>query len=111
MMNHLTVAQNIFIGREAMSGKLINDKKMNEDARALFERLNIEIDPAEMMGNLTVGKQQMCEIAKAISREVKLIVFDEPTAALTDAEIEELFRSPRFEGKRARHYLYFPPHG
>ncbi len=92
MMNHLTVAQNIFIGREAMSGKLINDKKMNEDARALFERLNIEIDPAEMMGNLTVGKQQMCEIAKAISREVKLIVFDEPTAALTDAEIEELFK-------------------
>ena len=92
MMNHLTVAQNIFIGREMMSGKLINDRKMNEEAKKLFEKLNIDIDPSETMGNLTVGKQQMCEIAKAISKDAKLIVFDEPTAALTDSEIEELFK-------------------
>lgn len=92
MMNHLTVAQNIFIGREVMNGKIINDKKMCDDAAALFKKLNIEIDPTAVMGDLTVGKQQMCEIAKAISREVKLIVFDEPTAALTDTEIEELFK-------------------
>ncbi len=92
MMNHLTVAQNIFIGREIMTGKLINDRKMNEEAKKLFQKLNIEIDPAETMGNLTVGKQQMCEIAKAISKDAKLIVFDEPTAALTDSEIEELFK-------------------
>lgn len=92
MMNHLTVAQNIFIGREVMNGKIINDKKMCDDAAALFKKLNIEIDPTAVMGELTVGKQQMCEIAKAISREVKLIVFDEPTAALTDTEIEELFK-------------------
>lgn len=92
MMNHLTVAQNIFIGREMMHGKLIDDKKMNEAAAILFQRLNIEIDPTEMMGNLTVGKQQMCEIAKAISREAKIIVFDEPTAALTETEIDELFK-------------------
>ena len=71
MMNHLTVAQNIFIGREKMNGKLINDKKMNEEAAKLFERLNININPAEKMGNLTVGKQQMCEIAKAISRDAR----------------------------------------
>ncbi|KAI4448741.1 Ribose import ATP-binding protein RbsA [Eubacterium plexicaudatum ASF492] len=92
MMNHLTVAQNIFIGREAMSGKLINDKKMNEEAEKLFQKLNIKIDPSEKMGNLTVGKQQMCEIAKAISHDAKVIVFDEPSAALTEAEIEELFK-------------------
>lgn len=92
MMNHLTVAQNIFIGREAMSGKLINDKKMNEEAEKLFQKLNIKIDPTEKMGNLTVGKQQMCEIAKAISHDAKVIVFDEPSAALTEAEIEELFK-------------------
>ncbi len=92
MMNHLTVAQNIFIGREMMNGKLINDKKMNEEAKKLFERLNIDIDPAETMGNLTVGKQQMCEIAKAISHEAKVIIFDEPSAALTEAEIEQLFK-------------------
>ena len=62
MMNHLTVAQNIFIGREIMNGKLINDAKMNQEAAKLFDRLNIKIDPTEKMGNLTVGRQQMCEI-------------------------------------------------
>ncbi len=106
MMNHLTVAQNIFIGREAMNGRIINDKKMNEDAAALFRRLNIKIDPAAVMGDLTVGKQQMCEIAKAISREVKLIVFDEPTAALTDAEIEELFKIIRDLRERGLGIIY-----
>lgn len=92
MMNHLTVAQNIFIGREIMKGKLIDDEKMNQEAARLFQMLKIDIDPKEKMGNLTVGKQQMCEIAKAISHEAKVIVFDEPSAALTEAEIEELFK-------------------
>ncbi len=92
MMNHLTVAQNIFIGREMMSGKLISDKKMNEEAKKLFDKLNIDIDPTEKMGNLTVGRQQMCEIAKAISHDAKVIIFDEPSAALTEAEIDELFK-------------------
>jgi ribose transport system ATP-binding protein len=64
---------------------------MNEEAAKLFKLLNIDIDPAETMGNLTVGKQQMCEIAKAISRDARLIIFDEPTAALTDSEIDKLF--------------------
>lgn len=91
LINHLTVAQNIYIGREMMNGNLINDKMMNEEAAKLFKLLSIDIDPAETMGNLTVGKQQMCEIAKAISRDAKVIIFDEPTAALTDAEIDKLF--------------------
>ena len=92
MMNHLTVAQNIFIGREIMKGSLIDDAKMNEEAKKLFDKLNIDIDPTEKMGNLTVGKQQMCEIAKAISHDAKVIIFDEPSAALTESEIEELFK-------------------
>ena len=92
MMNHLTVAQNIFIGREYMKGFLIDDARMNLEARKLFDQLGIDINPAEKMGNLTVGKQQMCEIAKAISHEAKVIIFDEPSAALTEAEIEELFK-------------------
>ena len=92
MMGHLTVAQNIFIGREYMNGKLIDDKKMNEEAKKLFDQLGINIDPKETMSRLTVGKQQMCEIAKAISHEAKVIIFDEPSAALTEAEIEELFK-------------------
>lgn len=92
MLGHLTVAQNIFIGREFKKGIRIDDKKMNEEAAKLFDRLHIDIDPAETMSNLTVGKQQMCEIAKAISHEAKVIIFDEPSAALTEAEIEELFK-------------------
>lgn len=92
MLNHLTVAQNIFIGREFRKGFRIDDKKMNQEAKKLFERLNIDIDPTETMGNLTVGKQQMCEIAKAISHKAKIIIFDEPSAALTETEIEELFK-------------------
>ena len=92
MLGHLTVAQNIFIGREPKKGGLIDDAKMNKEAKKIFETLNIDINPKERMSNLTVGKQQMCEIAKAISHEAKVIVFDEPSAALTEAEIAELFK-------------------
>lgn len=92
MMNDLTVAQNLFIGREERKGLFIDDRKMNERARELFQTLKININPAEKIGNLTVGKQQMVEIAKAISSKAKIIIFDEPTAALTDSEIEELFK-------------------
>lgn len=92
MLGHLTVAQNIFIGREFKKGISIDDKKMNEEARKLFDRMHIDIDPTETMSRLTVGKQQMCEIAKAISHKAKVIIFDEPSAALTEAEIEELFK-------------------
>ncbi|MDR1157790.1 MAG: sugar ABC transporter ATP-binding protein [Oscillospiraceae bacterium] len=93
MLNHLTVAQNVFIGREPMRGKVIDDTKMNRDAHVLFQKLGIDIDPKATMGSLTIGRQQMCEIAKAISTEASVIVFDEPTAALTDSEIEELFKT------------------
>lgn len=92
MLSHLTVAQNIFIGREFKKGPGIDDKRMNDETEKLFQKLNMDIDPKGLMGNLTVGKQQMCEIAKAISHEAKIIVFDEPSAALTETEIEELFK-------------------
>ncbi len=92
MVNHLTVAQNIFIGREPKKGLFIDDTKMIEESRKLFDMLGIDIDPKENMGKLTVGLQQMCEIAKAISHKARVIVFDEPTAALTDEEIQQLFK-------------------
>ena len=92
MRGHLTVAQNIFVGREPRKGIMIDDARMNTEARKLFEQLSIDIDPRETMSHLTVAKQQMCEIAKAISHEAKVIIFDEPTAALTDTEIEQLFK-------------------
>lgn len=96
MMNHLTVAQNIFIGREPMkAGCFIDDKKMEADTRTLFNRIGMHIDPSAVLGTLTVGKQQMVEIAKAVSRESKLLILDEPTAALTQFEVEELFNIMR----------------
>lgn len=92
MMNHLTVAQNIFIGREPHKNKFtIDDKQMELDAQALFERIGVVIDPSVTLGTLTVGKQQMVEIAKAISRDCKLLILDEPTAMLTQTEVDELF--------------------
>ena len=92
MMNDLTVAQNLFIGQERMNGFFIDDKKMEKDAEELFKKLNVDIKPGAKIGELTVGKQQMVEIAKAISTNAKVIVFDEPTAALSTSEIEELFK-------------------
>ena len=106
MMNDLTVAQNLFIGHEEMNGFLIDDKKMNEKASELFKVLKIDINPAEKIGNLTVGKQQMVEIAKAISSKAKVIIFDEPTAALTDSEIEELFKVIRDLKKQGTGMVY-----
>lgn len=106
MLGHLTVAQNIFIGREFKKGIRIDDRKMNEEAKKLFDKLNIHIDPSETMGNLTVGKQQMCEIAKAISHDAKIIVFDEPSAALTESEIEELFKIIRDLRKQQLGIIY-----
>ena len=100
MLGHLTVAQNLFIGREFKKGIKIDDKKMNEEAKKLFDKLNVDIDPREKMANLTVGKQQMCEIAKAVSFDAKVIIFDEPSAALTESEIEEMFKIIRDLKKR-----------
>lgn len=93
MMNHLTVAQNIFIGRESMMGGYwIDDAAMIRKTRELFDYIGINIDPTVKLGSLTVGKQQMVEIAKAVSHNTKLLILDEPTAALTQTEIEELFK-------------------
>lgn len=93
MMEHLTVAQNIYIGRETMKGGglFLDDKSQNKRAQELFKRLNMNIDPSETLSRLTIGKQQMVEIAKAVSHDLKVLILDEPTAALTETEIDELF--------------------
>ena len=93
MMDHLTVAQNIFVGRESVKfgGLFLDEKTLNLRTERLFERLNMKIDPTEKLGRLTVGKQQMVEIAKAVSHNLKVLILDEPTAALTETEIDELF--------------------
>ena len=93
LMNHLTAAQNMFIGREPrLPGGLLDHKKLNNDAAELLERLGVKIDPRIQVGKLTVASQQLLEIAKALSFNSKVLIMDEPTAALNDAEVETLFR-------------------
>lgn len=89
---HMTVAENIFLGREATKGfGWVNSKKMVEDARKLFETLQIDIDPNAKMIDLSIANTQMVEIAAAISYNADLIIMDEPTSAITDKEVEQLF--------------------
>lgn len=90
MMPHLSVADNIFIGREYMAGPFLDVKRTNREAEKVLQSLNINIDPQTKMQDLTVAKQQMVEIAKALSFKAEVLIMDEPTAALTDSEIESL---------------------
>jgi len=93
LMNDLTAAQNIFIGREPKRafGFFLDEEALNRDAATIFERMNLRLDPRVEVGKLTVAKQQMVEIAKALSFRSKVLIMDEPTAALNSAEIAELF--------------------
>ncbi|MGG3306082.1 sugar ABC transporter ATP-binding protein [Paenibacillus lautus] len=90
----LTVAQNIFIGREPRR-KLrlfLDEHALNRQVKELFERMGLDMDPSIKVSELTVAKQQMVEIAKALSYSADVLVMDEPTAALSETEIEDLFR-------------------
>ncbi|WP_219838079.1 sugar ABC transporter ATP-binding protein [Paenibacillus sp. R14(2021)] len=92
LIPHLTVMENIFLGREFTFGpKLINWRKMKKEANRYLSQLGLAIDPDKVVGELSVGQQQMVEIAKALSMNTQILVLDEPTAALTDREIDALF--------------------
>jgi ribose transport system ATP-binding protein len=91
-MPHLTVAQNIFIGKELTKGIFLDERSENKLAHDMLLALDIDIDPTTPAGRLTVAKQQMVEIAKVLSYDSELLIMDEPTAALTENEIEELFK-------------------
>lgn len=93
LMPHLTAAQNILIGREPRKagGLLLDEEALNGYAAALFKRMNLNLDPRTKVSSLTIAKQQMVEIAKALSFKSRILIMDEPTAALNDAEINELF--------------------
>jgi ribose transport system ATP-binding protein len=94
LMNHLTVAQNIFIGREPRGrlGLFLDEARLNAQARAILAHMHVNIDPRTIVGTLTVASQQMVEIAKALSFDSRVLIMDEPTSALNDAEIADLFR-------------------
>ncbi|MBQ2742172.1 MAG: sugar ABC transporter ATP-binding protein [Oscillospiraceae bacterium] len=87
-----SVADNIWLGRYPTKGPLVQEKKMHEDTREIFKKLGIDVNPAQIMGSLPVARRQMAEIAKAVSYNARVIVFDEPTSSLNDAEVEQLFR-------------------
>ena len=91
MCSHLTVAENIFLGREKCHGGILSDKEMNAQARELLNRLKIDIDPQTVVGDLSVSKQQMVEITKVLSTSARVLIMDEPTSALASKEIDELF--------------------
>lgn len=91
MCGHLSVADNIFIGRAHKKGIFIDDTKMHEEAQKILDDLGIEINTYAHVGSLSIAQQQMVEIAKAISFHSKILVLDEPTATLTEKEIEQLF--------------------
>jgi ABC-type sugar transport system ATPase subunit len=87
----LTVRENIFLGRERTRWGLIRANDEDQEARLLFERIGLNIDPETRCGELTVAQQQKIEIAKALSLEARIVVMDEPTAALATREVEQLF--------------------
>ena len=92
MCRHLTVAENMFLGREKMHGITLDNATMEAEAKAILDELKIAIDPSQTVGDLPVSKQQMVEIAKALSTNARVLIMDEPTSALTAKEIEDLFR-------------------
>ena len=89
-----SVMDNIWLGRypTVMGGLAVNEKKMYADTMAVFEELGINVDPHRIMSTMPVSQRQMVEIAKAVSYNSKVIVFDEPTSSLTEEEVEHLFK-------------------
>ena len=92
MCRHLSVAENMFLGREVKGTFALNNAKMEEEAGRILSELKIDISPRQIVGDLPVSKQQMVEIAKALSINAKVLIMDEPTSALTAREIDDLFR-------------------
>jgi ribose transport system ATP-binding protein len=88
----LSAAENLFLGNPIRKGILVDKKAMEKEAEKAFAQLNIKINPKTLVGDLTVGYQQMIEIAKAILQDAKVLIMDEPSAPLTSAEVESMFK-------------------
>jgi D-xylose transport system ATP-binding protein len=92
LVKEMSVAENIFLGREPRTLGVIRWEELYRRAQSLLEDIHLPIDPRTPIRNLGIGQQQLVEIVKALSHEAQILVLDEPTAALTDAEVETLFR-------------------
>lgn len=102
----MTVQENIFFGRELRNGIFADKAKMIERTREVFSELNVTIDPNEMVKNLSIAHQQLTEIAKAILNDAKVIVMDEPSATLTNKELETLFSLVRKLKEKGTSIIY-----
>ena len=92
LVGELSVAENIFLGRAIRKGILVDKKAMVNESRKIFRQLGVDIDPNKLVSSLTVGYQQLVEIAKAISQNAKILIMDEPSAPLTKAEAEHMYQ-------------------
>jgi len=106
MCRHLTVAENIFLGREITRGGILSRASMEAQAGKILDDLKIDIQPDQIVGELTISKQQMVEIAKALSVDARILIMDEPTSSLTSKEIEDLFRIIKTLKKSGRGIVY-----
>ena len=106
MCRHLTVAENMFLGRELTRGGVLSNAAMEAEAKKYLDDLKMDIHPSQVVGELTISKQQMVEIAKALSIDAKILIMDEPTSSLTSQEIDDLFRIIRTLRESGRGIVY-----
>lgn len=91
LIPEISIAENIYLHRQPEKYGFVDWKKMNRMAKEMLEKVGLKLKPQELVGRLTVAQQQMAEIAKALSKDLKLLIMDEPTSSLTDAETKTLF--------------------
>lgn len=108
ILPHLSIAENMFLGKEETVGKtsILKTKSMNDKTKKILFELGLDVNPSSPASELSVGKQQIVEIAKALSAEAEVIVMDEPTAALTDREIDTLFKTIRDLQEKGVSFIY-----
>jgi len=106
LVDDLTVADNIFLGREQRRGPFLDERAMRQEAAALLDRVGLDVDPTTRVRELIVAQKQLLEIAKALGRQARLMIMDEPTASLTPSEVERLFELIRDLNGRGVTILY-----
>lgn len=106
LVPHMTVAENIFLGREPLKGGFVDKETMNSEAQALLDAYDMHIEADALIASLTIARQQMVEIVKAISYNSKILVMDEPTSSISDKEVSFLFDTMRTLTKKGVGIIY-----
>lgn len=106
LLPNMTVAENFFLGREPVNGLFVNEKAVNAEAQIVLDNLGLHIKPDTQVSRLSVAQQQMVEIARAMTLNAKLIIMDEPSAALSDKEVETLHQIVRDLKRRGISVIY-----